>query len=75
MLTVITGPPCGGKTQYARKHALPGEVIVDFDAIAVELGSAATMTTRSTSGPKQPRNGTAPLTVQWQRTAAAGGHG
>ena len=42
MLTVITGPPCSGKTTYARQHALPGHVIVDFDAIAQALGSPVT---------------------------------
>lgn len=38
-LTVITGPPCAGKTTYARQHALPGDITVDFDAIAQALGS------------------------------------
>lgn len=41
-LTVITGPPCAGKTTYARQHALPGDIIVDFDAIAQALGSPVT---------------------------------
>ncbi len=40
-LTVITGPPCAGKTTYARQHALPGDITVDFDAIAQALGSPA----------------------------------
>ena len=39
MLTVITGPPCSGKSTYARQHAHPGDVLVDFDALAVALGS------------------------------------
>ena len=39
MLTVITGPPCSGKTTYARQHARPGDIIIDFDAIAQALGS------------------------------------
>lgn len=39
MLTVVTGPPCAGKTTYVRQHALPGHIIVDFDAIAQALGS------------------------------------
>lgn len=39
MLTVITGPPCAGKSTYARQHALPGDVIIDFDVIAQALGS------------------------------------
>jgi hypothetical protein len=41
VITVITGPPCSGKTTYAREHAGPGDVIVDFDVIAQALGSAA----------------------------------
>lgn len=36
---LITGPPCSGKTTYAEQHAQPGDIILDFDAIAHELGS------------------------------------
>lgn len=39
MLTVVTGPPCAGKTTYVRQHALPGHIIIDFDLIAQALGS------------------------------------
>jgi hypothetical protein len=42
MLTVITGPPCGGKSTYARAHAKPGDIVLDFDTIAQALGSPAT---------------------------------
>lgn len=42
MLTVITGAPCAGKSTYARQHAMPGDIIIDFDAIAQALGSPAT---------------------------------
>jgi predicted kinase len=42
MLTIITGPPCSGKSTYARQHALPGDIIIDFDTIAQALGSPAT---------------------------------
>ncbi len=38
-LTVIVGPPCAGKSTYAREHAADGDVIVDFDLIAEALGS------------------------------------
>lgn len=39
IIIVITGPPCSGKTTYARQHAKPGDLIIDFDAIAQALGS------------------------------------
>lgn len=39
MLTVVTGPPCSGKTTYVREHAQPGDIVVDFDTLAVALGS------------------------------------
>lgn len=42
MLTVITGPPCSGKTTYARQHAVPGDVVIDFDDLAQALGSTST---------------------------------
>lgn len=42
MLTVITGPPCSGKTTYIREHAQPGDVRIDFDELAQALGSPVT---------------------------------
>lgn len=39
MLTVICGPPCAGKSTYARAHARVGDVVVDYDALARALGS------------------------------------
>jgi len=36
-LTVITGPPGSGKTTYAHAHAAPGDIIIDFDALAAAL--------------------------------------
>lgn len=38
-ITVVTGPPCSGKTTYVREHASPGDVVVDLDALAQALGS------------------------------------
>jgi hypothetical protein len=39
VITVITGPPCSGKSTYARERAKPGDVTVDFDAMAQAFGS------------------------------------
>ncbi len=41
MLTVVTGPPCSGKSTYAWEHAQPGDVVIDFDRIAQALGSGS----------------------------------
>lgn len=38
-VTVVCGPPCSGKTTWVREHARPGDLIVDYDDIAVRLGS------------------------------------
>lgn len=42
MLTVVTGPPCSGKTTYVTQHAQPGDITIDFDSLAVALGAPAT---------------------------------
>jgi predicted kinase len=39
MITLIAGPPCAGKTTLARQLAESGHVVIDFDDIAVRLGS------------------------------------
>lgn len=39
MLTVVTGAPCSGKSTFVREHAKPGDLVVDFDALARALGS------------------------------------
>lgn len=36
---LVTGPPCAGKTTYVDEHREPGDLVVDYDAIAVALGS------------------------------------
>jgi predicted kinase len=38
-VTLIAGPPCSGKTTWARQRANEGDLIVDHDLIAQELGS------------------------------------
>lgn len=40
-ITLICGPPCAGKTTLARRLAQPDDVVLDFDDIAVRLGSPA----------------------------------
>jgi HNH endonuclease len=34
---LVCGPPCGGKNRYVREHAGSGDLIVDYDALAVAL--------------------------------------
>jgi len=37
VITVLTGPPCGGKSTYIRERAQQGDVIIDLDRIALAL--------------------------------------
>ncbi len=36
-LTIISGPPCSGKTTYIGEHANANDIIIDFDGIATKL--------------------------------------
>ena len=36
-LYVVTGPPAGGKTTWVQRHAKPGDIVIDLDAIAGAL--------------------------------------
>lgn len=36
-LTVVTGPPAGGKSTWVLERAMPGDVVIDFDRLAVAL--------------------------------------
>lgn len=38
-VTLVVGPPCGGKTTWVMRNAQPGDVVVDHDHIARRLGS------------------------------------
>lgn len=40
MITVVSGAPCSGKSTYVRENANPGDIVIDFDLLAVALGSA-----------------------------------
>lgn len=37
MLTVVTGPPCGGKTTYVENNALTNDIVIDMDRLALAL--------------------------------------
>lgn len=38
-VTLVTGPPCAGKTTWVAAHAPTGALIVDWDQLAIEAGS------------------------------------
>lgn len=37
MLFLVTGPPAAGKSTWVRQHAKPGDITIDYDAIAAVL--------------------------------------
>ena len=37
MITVVTGPPCGGKSTYIKENAKDGDLVIDMDKIALAL--------------------------------------
>lgn len=41
-LYVISGPPCAGKSTYAKSHAKPGDMVIDLDRIALSIAAEAT---------------------------------
>ncbi|NIL76788.1 hypothetical protein [Rhodococcus sp. B10] len=36
---VVIGPPCAGKSTFVQESARPGDLIIDFDALASAFGS------------------------------------
>ncbi len=42
MLTIVTGPPCSGKSTYIRDRATHGDIVIDLDRIALALTSEDT---------------------------------
>ena len=39
-ITLVMGPPAAGKSTYVLEHARPGDLIIDYDAIAASLGAS-----------------------------------
>jgi tRNA uridine 5-carbamoylmethylation protein Kti12 len=37
MITIVTGPPCSGKSTYIKENAKPDDCIIDMDRIALAL--------------------------------------
>lgn len=37
MITVVSGPPCGGKSTFVREASSPGDIVIDMDKIALAL--------------------------------------
>ncbi|MBW4033020.1 MAG: HNH endonuclease [Acidobacteria bacterium] len=38
-VTLVAGPPCAGKTTHVAAHAQPGDIIVDWNDLAIQAGS------------------------------------
>jgi hypothetical protein len=38
-LILVSGPPCSGKSTHVQEHKQPGDLVIDYDAIALALGS------------------------------------
>lgn len=36
-LTVVIGPPAAGKSTWVQEHAKPGDIVIDFDKLALAL--------------------------------------
>jgi predicted kinase len=39
LVTLVTGPPCSGKTTFVDQRRRAGDLVADFDAVARDLGS------------------------------------
>lgn len=37
MITIVTGPPCSGKSTFIKENAKPNDCIIDMDRIALAL--------------------------------------
>lgn len=50
-LTVVTGPPCAGKSRHVDEHRQSGDVVIDLDRIAQALGYCGEHVDWSHDGP------------------------
>ena len=39
-IILVIGPPCSGKSTYVAQHKADGDLVVDYDAIAVAIGGS-----------------------------------
>lgn len=44
MIRLVLGPPCAGKSTYISEHAEPGDITLDWDALAAAIDAHATGT-------------------------------
>ena len=42
MITIVAGPPCGGKSTHIEENCKPGDIIIDMDRIALALSPEGT---------------------------------
>ena len=46
-INVSIGPPCAGKSTHVKSNAIDGDVIVDYEIIAINLGTKPTYELKS----------------------------
>jgi hypothetical protein len=42
-ITIVTGPPCGGKSTYVVENCKAGDIVVDMDRLALALSPPGTL--------------------------------
>lgn len=42
MITVVTGPPCSGKSTFIEQSCKPGDIVIDMDRLALALSPDGT---------------------------------
>lgn len=69
-ITLVYGPPGAGKTTYVRERAKPGDLVVDYDAIAEALGSPDRQHTERIHGAVMAARGAVLTSIRQNRTGA-----